>query len=550
MPIRESIYRLDRLEGLQYSIWLQQMEIGAIEQSELTAHFESYAQRSANLAAEELGFGSNFYAINSQVVTATVGAAWAQGENFSARIWGNRQKLAAYLSDDLAKGFARGMKYEDMAKMLMDRFDGVSKRDAMRLIYTEGTFIFNEAQAQVHEQQFEYYQLSTITDPKTCSVCKGVERAQRAEPMAFRDRKPGVNFPPIHPNCVMGDMKLVAPGMEAMTRSYYSGEIVELRTANGRRLAVTPNHIVLTSRGWVRAKSIVEGDQVINYTGGVVADVESAPTQNDSVAAVEERFASLVESGTVTTISMPAAPEYFKGDVVPDSEVDVIFINGFLRDEGDTPVSEYVSDGDFIGTGISGEIPLTGQCSLAEFLMGASLASDGVMSGLDVASVLRSGSLTHHELISLSVASHYDARLSESIVNQGTGEAEPFSNGVLTNAGFVQGNHFGNDEKRPHGNGPYSEYIRDFVNAFPRIVEFDDVISVRRFDFSGHVYDASTESRTYVCNGIITSNCRCSYTVAVPDWDEWIEEQVARNGGDYIQERDRPGLNYLHPEAS
>lgn len=201
MPVRESIYRLDRLEGLQYSIWLQQMEVGAIEQAELTAHFESYAQKSANLAAEELGFGSNFYAINSQVVTATVGAAWSQGENFSQRIWANREKLAALLNDDIAKGFARGMKYEELAKMVMERFDGVSKRDAMRLIYTEGTFIFNEAQAQVHERDFEYYQLSTITDPKTCEVCKGVERAQKANPMPFKDRKPGVNFPPMHPNC-------------------------------------------------------------------------------------------------------------------------------------------------------------------------------------------------------------------------------------------------------------------------------------------------------------------------------------------------------------
>lgn len=550
LPVRESIYRLDRLEGLQYSIWLQQMEIGAIEQSELTAHFESYAQRAANLAAEELGFGSNFYAINSGVITATVGVAWSQGKDFSERIWENRDKLAAYLNDDLAKGFARGLNYEKMAKMLMERFDNVSKRDAMRLIYTEGTFLFNEAQAQVHEQQFEFYQLSTITDPKTCEVCKGVEQAQKAEPMAFKDRKPGVNFPPMHPNCVMGDMRLLAPGMESMTRSYYSGEIVELRTANGRRLAVTPNHIVLTSRGWVRAKFIVEGDQVINYTGGVIADVESAPTQYDSVTTVEEDFRSFVESGTVTTHRMPAAPEYFKGDVIPDSEVDIVFINGFLGNEGDALVSEYVGDGDFIGAGIGGETPLTGQRSMAKLLVGISLASDGIMSGSSIARIIRSGALTHHELVSLCDIAHYDTRLAQSALNGGSGEAEALGDSFNADARFIQGDHFGNGKKRTHGNGPNSENIRDFVDAFSGVVEFDDVVSVGRFQFTGHVYDASTESRTYVCNGIITSNCRCSYTVAVPDWDAWIEEYVAKHGGDYIQERDRPDLNYLRPEVS
>ena len=80
MPVRESIYKLNELEGIQTSIRLQQLEIGAIEQSELDAHFRKQAQRAANLAAEELGFGSNFYGIDATVVTDTVGAAWAKGK--------------------------------------------------------------------------------------------------------------------------------------------------------------------------------------------------------------------------------------------------------------------------------------------------------------------------------------------------------------------------------------------------------------------------------------------------------------------------------------
>ena len=31
MPVRESIYKLNRLEGLQYSVRMQQLEIGAVE---------------------------------------------------------------------------------------------------------------------------------------------------------------------------------------------------------------------------------------------------------------------------------------------------------------------------------------------------------------------------------------------------------------------------------------------------------------------------------------------------------------------------------------
>lgn len=201
MPIRKSIYKLNELEGIQESIKMRMLEIGAIEQGELEEHFRRQAQRAANLAAEQMGFGSSFYAVNSQVVTATVGAAWASGSRYSDAVWGNREKLAAYLNDDFAKGIARGMSYEKLAKALSERFANVSMRDIRRLVYTEGTFLFNEAQAQVHESDFEFYALSCIRDGRACEVCRGIERQQKSHPVRFSERKPGANFPPLHPWC-------------------------------------------------------------------------------------------------------------------------------------------------------------------------------------------------------------------------------------------------------------------------------------------------------------------------------------------------------------
>lgn len=43
MPVRESIYKLNRLEGIQTAIRMQQLEIGAIEQEELDEHFKKLA---------------------------------------------------------------------------------------------------------------------------------------------------------------------------------------------------------------------------------------------------------------------------------------------------------------------------------------------------------------------------------------------------------------------------------------------------------------------------------------------------------------------------
>ena len=67
MPVRESIYKLNRLEGLQYSVRMQQLEIGAVEIEQITEHLNRQAIRGADAAAETLGFGKNFYSNNPDI---------------------------------------------------------------------------------------------------------------------------------------------------------------------------------------------------------------------------------------------------------------------------------------------------------------------------------------------------------------------------------------------------------------------------------------------------------------------------------------------------
>lgn len=200
LPVRASIYRLNQLEGIQTAMRIQQLEVGAIEQSELDGHFEKLAMQAANLAAEEMGFGTSFYNIDSEVVADTVGEAWSKGESYSEIIWDNREKLASYLNDDFAKMIARGTPYAECAAALADRFVNVSSNCIKRLVFTEGTFLFNEAQARVHEKDFGYYAIS-CADPRACEVCRGLQAEQKRNPARFEDRAPGVNFPPMHPWC-------------------------------------------------------------------------------------------------------------------------------------------------------------------------------------------------------------------------------------------------------------------------------------------------------------------------------------------------------------
>lgn len=197
MPVRESIYRLNRLEGLQYSVRMQQLEIGAVENEQITAHLNRNAERGVNAAAESMGFGKNFYANNPDISKLFVNVPWSNGENFSQKIWNNTTKLANYLNSDIAQGIARGDSYERLTRRLRERFSSVSRNDAYRLIYTEGTYVMAEATMQPFTEDFEKYRLSTVGDGKVCSICRGVAR----EVFNISDRQPGVNFPPLHPWC-------------------------------------------------------------------------------------------------------------------------------------------------------------------------------------------------------------------------------------------------------------------------------------------------------------------------------------------------------------
>lgn len=197
MPVRESIYKLDRLQGLQYSVYMAQANIAGYTNEQIKEYETSLAQKGLNYAMETLGFGKNFYSLNSDAVRQFVDVAWSNGENFSTRIWNDTQKLAQYLNQDMAQGFARGDSYDRLVRNLKKRFERVNRNDAYRLVFTEGTYVMAESTMQPFKDDFEQYRLSPVLDGRTCPICRGL----REQVFLISERQPGINFPPIHPWC-------------------------------------------------------------------------------------------------------------------------------------------------------------------------------------------------------------------------------------------------------------------------------------------------------------------------------------------------------------
>lgn len=199
LPVRESIYKLNRLEGLQTSSVLQQLKIGAIEQTKFREHFEKQVLKYANYAAEKLGFGTNFYRIDSEMLQVVIGNPWCNGKDFSERIWANREALSQTLQNEIANGLIRGEDYRTMSRILQQKFENTSQKQAERLVFTEDTYLSNEAKIRPFERNAAYthYEYLCVEDHRTCETC----RALSGQTFEISKRNAGLNFPPMHPWC-------------------------------------------------------------------------------------------------------------------------------------------------------------------------------------------------------------------------------------------------------------------------------------------------------------------------------------------------------------
>lgn len=193
MPVRESIYKLNRLEGLQLSIMKQQLGLSSEEEALIRQHLLSYTISTYEGVQGLIPFNQFDGRAAKQV-----GQKIIKDTDFEKRIQANREKLADYLNNDIAKGIARGDSYDKLSKQICDRFDGVSRRSAYRLLYTEGTRMFNRANSEAFaEAGINQYRYCTAGDNRVCSDCKALE----GNVYDISEASEGTNYPPMHPWC-------------------------------------------------------------------------------------------------------------------------------------------------------------------------------------------------------------------------------------------------------------------------------------------------------------------------------------------------------------
>jgi hypothetical protein len=309
-------------------------------------------------------------------------------------------------------------------------------------------------------------------------------------------------------NCLAPWSSILAPDILAASRAFYEGPMLELTVFGGDKLAITPNHPILTARGFLAAKFINEGDDVIGCIDS--QKVSKAIYQyNDHVpTAIEDIWSSFAVSGTQGHASYfkVVVPHDFYGDGrFMDGYVNVIGANSFLECQVNyASVSEHVTENK-LNRGSLDEAYFFRQSFLTKLRKRALFSSHRSMGvGSKSQSFLGSHAL-HAKAVCLT-------------------DAAPW------NIGF--------SEPSPKNGARYASLAREFLFRFAGLVTKKKIIKIRNFDFSGHVYDLQTISQLYISNTILVKNCRCT---VLPFFSEaaGTAEQIAQQQAIIAEEQER-----------
>ena len=269
-------------------------------------------------------------------------------------------------------------------------------------------------------------------------------------------------------NCVTGDALIAASRVKKGFRYTYTGSMLAITREHGGLLTVSPNHPVLTERGWVLARQLNKGDYLVGAVN-CLAPLVVDPDVKCAPAKAEEVFGSLMQSGVCERVE--GLPVDFHGDG-GNGDIDVVLVDGELSFGLHPQQREVLDDLNLIFA----DAPDASDGALDQLMMGSRNASHGIVGFSDLAESL---SLLHATpLKPLSFGASPDG---DPIVN------EALSQCLARDASFT----------------------RERFQTLPVDVSLDQVVEIMEFDFHGPLYTFETASGVYIADQIVSHNCRC-----------------------------------------
>lgn len=327
-------------------------------------------------------------------------------------------------------------------------------------------------------------------------------------------------------------------------KAWYSGEAVEIITRNGYRLAVTVNHPILTDRGFVSAGTLQKGDHVICQH----PDVYRGASRRDGhyeqrETSVENVFDALSTHGSAT---LPVQPLSFNlhGDAqgVRGQIKRVVLLSAFpvnvsgarnmeLMRQHDAPLQQRAAQCSFVLSDHSQvSAPLAAFSRPTHALPGQSLPAHGTVGGACLLSPSFGGGMAPLQRLGLASIPRGDAVAEQDTGNDPATAGEFSGQGVDTLSGAKLSNnarfsflwdhslrfghaanlHIARTQESVDGLIADAQLARQLLNTDPFLIALDNIVGVRHFNFSGHVYDLQSPVGYLIAGGLASSNCRCT----------------------------------------
>lgn len=325
--------------------------------------------------------------------------------------------------------------------------------------------------------------------------------------------EPGLDRDRCKCDCVLPSTEIAINGeLRGGFRRRYDGPVVDLVTAGGKTLSVTPNHPVLTARGWVAAGLLEVGDHVVSSSrcdAVAAADLDQVP------ALAEDVFESLrvqAPSGGAHAVS-PLGVDFHGDGVFEEGEVDFVGADRELPLEGDAARAQH--RGEFLfPSGDRASDPGCAQVTQQGVDRHADLereGSRGLAGGVAVEDLLRGLE---------DDATTQDAELAEPVLENRLGDPGASSDRLVLLASAVGGDDLVGDQRVRLGSqqtalaelslerpSAGSDALGCVGDGHPGLVELDRLVEVKRRHWAGHVYNFSSSMESYSANSIIVHNC-------------------------------------------
>jgi len=332
--------------------------------------------------------------------------------------------------------------------------------------------------------------------------------------------------PPNHYRCFTPDTLIDAKATAAFRMSY-TGEIVELQTRNGRVLSVTPNHPIATARGFVAAEMIRKGDHLLCRERDVETRLEmvGAVHEQNRPPRIDDAFHMFGERWPVRRARTAACD--FDGDAeFGDGHVDVIAVDGQLLENYVVARAQLLSN--FV-LETAAAPPLAAHPSVGERdVLGVwpFPADVGPVQAVHPAAPLDSGHVLPPEFILFGATAKFDA-LCAKVRGDRVPLGAAFFRELIDSCALPipNGQHMiaqpENASVTARSNASAPQTLADRLDAdaispcerdhgFAGLVVLDDIVEIRRFRYSGHVYDLQTTTGLVIANDILSSNCRAT----------------------------------------